>query len=88
VEGEKWAKIPERMLYDRALHASDIRVYGCLERHKNRKTGKCFPSISRISKLIGSSRRRVIENLKNLEKGGFITVRRAVNRSNQYTLFG
>jgi DNA-binding MarR family transcriptional regulator len=81
----RWASIPEPILYDGRLTHESIRIYACLDRHAN-KEGVCWPSITRISKLIHISRPTVIKHLKLLEECCFIAIRRENRKKSIYQL--
>ena len=65
-------------------------VAGCIARHANDKTGLSWPGIGRIVKETGFCRRSVIEAIKELERGGHVSVTRLkvgnTNTSNRYQL--
>jgi len=67
----RFATIPEALLYDTAVPAEAVRVYGVLLRHGS-DPSNCFPSYKRIGKLIGKSARSVPAWVKALEEAGWI----------------
>lgn len=52
------------------LRASDRRVATALIEHFNRKTGRCDPSLERISFLLALSTRTIMRSVKRLEEAG------------------
>jgi predicted transcriptional regulator len=52
------------------LRASDRRVATALIEHFNRKTGRCDPSLERISFLLELSTRTIMRSIKRLEEAG------------------
>ena len=50
-------------------------LYTQILSHRNRKTNKCFPSISVLSKETGISERKISDLIGDLCEGGFLIVR-------------
>ena len=81
-----FAQIPEALIYDKEVSGNAIKVYGCLDRHLNKRTGQCFPGHRRISKLTGLSRSCVQKCLKILGNKGLKIKSGALGYSNSYEL--
>jgi DNA-binding transcriptional ArsR family regulator len=58
------------------LSATEKRVAGAILEHFNRNTRRCDPSINRIARLLGVSRRTVLRAIHRLEKLGLFRKRR------------
>jgi hypothetical protein len=63
------------------LTGTDKRIAAAILEHFNRKTGQCDPSLGRITRLIGVSRRTVIRSLSALVRAGIFYVVRHGGRS-------
>ena len=65
-------------------------VANCIARHANDKTGRCWPGMGTIATETGFCRRAVVKAIKELERGGHVTVSRfkvgKKNRANRYQL--
>ena len=76
--------------YGLPVSAKARAVAGCIANHANTKNGRCFPGMGTIVKETGFSRSSVIRAIKELECGGYITVRRfkvgKKNKTNNYQL--
>ena len=63
---------------------------GCIARHANDKTGLGWPGMGTIATETGFCRRAVVKAIKELERGGHVTVVRSKvgkkNKSNRYQL--
>jgi biotin operon repressor len=81
-----FAQIPEALIYDKEVSGNAIKVYGCLDRHLNKKTGKCFPGHRRISDLTGLSRSCIQRCLKILQNKGLKIRPGEPGYSNNYEL--
>lgn len=57
-----------------------LAVFAKLLRHRNRKTGECFPSIKTIAKTLGADRKTVLRALDKLETAGWLTIIRCKRR--------
>lgn len=51
---------------------------------KNSKTGRCFPSLTHLSNMVGCHRSTVVRAIEELEKIGELQVERQQNKSNRY----
>lgn len=71
INEDRFAPIPEALLYDPDIPAEAVRVYGVLRRHGSDPTN-CFPSHARIAALIGKSPRSVPAWIRALEAGGWV----------------
>ena len=63
------------------LSAADKRVAGAIIDHFNRKTAQCDPSIDRLARLLGCSRRTVIRAVEHLNEVELICCTRHGGRS-------
>lgn len=68
----RFAAIPEELLYDPAIPAEAVRVYGVLVRHGS-DPANCYPGHARIAAFIGKSARSVPAWIKALEDAGWVT---------------
>src|SRR5690606_38090139 len=68
---ERYALIPESLLYDPSIPAEAVRLYGVLRRHGS-DPANCFPSHRRLAELVGRSARSVPAWLRSLEDAGWI----------------
>lgn len=68
---DRFAILPEALLYDPAIPAEAVRVYGVLLRHGSDPTN-CYPSHARIADLIGKSARSVPAWVRALEAAGWV----------------
>ena len=76
----------ENELIDRVDLSFEVKaMYMILARFSD-KEGKCFPSIDRLSEIIGKDKRTVIRYIKKLEEKGLIEKRRRFNKTNIYYL--
>jgi hypothetical protein len=66
---DRFAQIPEWVLYHDELDALDVRVWGVLNRHGDQP----FPGHKRIGQLVGKSTDTVARSLNRLAKVGAIT---------------
>lgn len=82
-----FAPIPEDVLYDLALSAQAVRIYGVLMRY-GLTPGSCFPSHKTIGERVGSSERSVQRPLRELVKAGWITKVRRFNKRGERTSDG
>lgn len=69
------------------ISSSEKLLCIALLRFHNRKSGRCFPGLTRLSESTGMSRKTLIENTKKLEKKKVIKVKKG-NRTkpNEYNL--
>lgn len=70
---------------DSGLTPSARHVALTLSLHMNERGGSCFPSISTLEAETGLSRNTVLTALRQLEAGGWITVKRSERAVNRYT---
>jgi DNA-binding transcriptional MocR family regulator len=70
---------------DSELPPSARHVALTLSLHMNERGGSCFPSISTLEAESGLSRNTVLTALRQLEDGGWITVKRSDRAVNRYT---
>lgn len=82
---EPFARMPVRVVDDDRLSAGAVRAYARLLSYRNRKTGQCNPSLSRLAAKIGCSRDSIIRYLAELETAGYIRIQRRCGRSSSYT---
>lgn len=68
---DRFAPIPEALLYDSSICAEAVRVYGVLRRHGD-DPSNCYPSHARIAQIIGKSPRSVPGWIRQLEAGGYV----------------
>ncbi|AXH75377.1 MAG: helix-turn-helix domain protein [Microviridae sp.] len=57
-----------------------------LAHHLNAGTGKCCPSVTTLAEEAGMKRQTVIDALKTLEAGGWITSRKTAGKATNYVL--
>ncbi len=84
-----FAIIPEWLLYQASEGA--VVTYAILDRHRNEKTGRCAPSITRLAAMAGVSVPTMRRRLSELEKIGAVIVAPTYRpdgsqTSNQYRL--
>ena len=77
-----FAMVPESLLQNDELTASEKIVVTALLLHRNQKSGACYPGIARISRLSSLSVRTVKRVISSLEKKGII------ERKRRFTCFG
>lgn len=68
---DRFALIPEALLYDPAISAEAVRLYGALRRHGS-DPSNCYPSHRRLGDLIGRSPKSVPTWLRQLDEAGWI----------------
>jgi hypothetical protein len=78
-------------VHAKAIGAIGIAIYAVLARYANRRTGECWPAISRIQRTLNLGRSTVKRFLHRLEAAGLITVEERWSEegdrtSNLYTL--
>ncbi|WP_037904797.1 helix-turn-helix domain-containing protein [Sulfitobacter mediterraneus] len=84
---EKWSALKRAAnCNDRRLNATAHVVLFRLLDHQNTKTGQCNPSVARMARDIGVSRRTVNYALTQLEERGLIRRVGRVGQSNQYAV--
>jgi Helix-turn-helix domain len=66
---DRFAIIPEAVLYDVKISANAVRVYGVLDRHAD-GDGGCWPSQARLGELAHLSRRATQQALYELVEAG------------------
>lgn len=71
-----FAMVPESLLQNDGLTASEKIVVTALLLHRNQKSGACYPGIARISRLSSLSIRTVKRVISSLEKKGIIERKR------------
>lgn len=79
-----FAIVPETLLQNDELTASEKIVVTALLLHRNQKNGACYPGIARICKLASLSRVTVLRVLDSLEKKGIIERRRRFTDCGDY----
>lgn len=89
---DKWAAIPEVLLYDPTISAGAVRVYGVLRRHGS-DPENCHPTHRRIAEFIGTSPRSIPAWVRELEEAGWVerfarTTPSGDPDSNGYRVFG
>lgn len=77
--------------YAPQIHGNGFMIFSYLLLRRNAKTGRCYPSLSRIARDLGLDRKTVIKFLKLLEGVGLIRKHATYNggkrSSNQYDIF-
>lgn len=68
---QRFAIIPEELLYDAAIPADAVRLYGALARHGT-DPANCYPSHRRLATLLGKSPRSIPAWIRALEAAGWI----------------
>ena len=76
--------VPETLLQNEDLTASEKIVVTALLLHRNQKSGACYPGLARISKLSSLSRITVLRVLDSLEKKGIIERKRRFTDCGDY----
>lgn len=71
---ERFAKVPEWVLYHPDLSAQDVRVYGALHRHADDGTGRAFPGLARLGDLLGVSESTCSRSVRALAKVGAVDI--------------
>ena len=79
-----FAMVPESLLQNDGLTASEKIVVTALLLHRNQKSGACYPGLARISKLSSLSRMTVFRVLDSLEKKGIIERKRRFTDCGDY----
>lgn len=77
-----WGMVPRRVMLAK-LTNNDRAVYALLATYASRKTREAFPKQSVLGEALGSER-TVRRSVKNLEKAGFLSMRRVKGPSGQY----
>ena len=87
-----FARVPNAVLDHADLDAHELLVYIALLRHRDPKTGRCFPGLQTIADVARVSRKTASRTVKRLEDKGIIKVERVkavgslTNESNRYTV--
>lgn len=68
---DRFAIVPEELLYDAAIPAEAVRVYGVLLRYGS-DPANCYPSHATIAGHIGKSARSVPAWIRTLEEAGWV----------------
>ena len=68
------------------MGASALIVYLWLCFHSHSVHQTCYPSITTLAKMAGTSRRKVVKAIKDLESAGLITIERKLGQVNFYHL--
>ena len=68
------------------MGASTLIVYLWLCFHSHSVHQTCYPSITTLAKMAGTSRRKVVKAIKDLESAGLITIERKLGQVNFYHL--
>lgn len=71
---EPFEMVPHWLLLDTSISANALRIWLVLRKHRNYKTGECWPGRKRLAVLCGVSLSTVTRELANLAKAGAITV--------------
>jgi Helix-turn-helix domain len=81
---ERYARIPEAVLYDGRLSSHAVRVYGVIVRHSG-AGDECWPSQARIGQLAHLKRTATSDAIGELVKAGHVErVRRGRTLTNTY----
>lgn len=78
-------QVPTMDLKSEGLAHIDPYVYACIKKYMNMSTKQSWPSNSTLTKISGLSPKTIIEAIRRLEKGGYISVQREYGKSNVYT---
>jgi len=81
---QRFAVIPEWVLYHPGLDARAVHLYGILARHSDR-SGQAFPSRARLAVLLRCSRDTVDRTLQQLKEGGAVTWERRTDEAGDPT---
>ena len=79
-----FAMVPESLLQNDELTASEKIVVTALLLHRNQKSGACYPGLARIGRLASLSRMTVLRVLDSLEKKGIIERKRRFTDCGDY----
>jgi len=66
------------------LEASDIAVYLAIAKHRNNKTGECYPSITEIAKMTRLNRTTVVRCVARLVEANVITKEYRSGKATRY----
>ena len=72
---EGWTSIPDRLYHCTNINTAAKLVMWTLYRMRDKSTNVCYPTIRQISKQWGLSTKTVSKALKDLEQGGFISIK-------------
>jgi hypothetical protein len=71
-----WAMVPAAAACDRSLgQVTPLHVLTALAKYRNAATGECFPSIGRLARDLGVTRRTIQRHLGALIERGHLLVR-------------
>lgn len=83
-----WTRVPNWLIDDSDLSLQELGVYIVLLRHRDHKTGTCFPGITTIADKARVSRETVKRVIPKLEERGMVRVeRRSSIRENKPNLY-
>jgi hypothetical protein len=83
----RYSSIPDAMLADEALPPTAKLVWIALVSHLREDAVSAWPSIARLARLTGTSRRTAIRAVADLEARGLVEIQRAAGRSSVYSMF-
>lgn len=70
-----YSRVPTRAAADGKISRGGLRLLIALGRFINAATGRAHPGLARLAKEMGTSKRRVVELIGELEAGGYISRR-------------
>ncbi len=79
--------IPEQLLKDPRIDSKSFKVYATLLSFRNRKTGRCFPSMPKIELRAAMCDKSVRSALDNLESSGWIKRLKKKGEVNNYLIY-
>ena len=85
IRTKNWFWIENELVDRIVLSFEEKAMYMILARFVD-KEGKCFPSIEKLSEIIGKDKRTVIRYMKKLEEKGLVEKKRRYNQTNVYCL--
>lgn len=86
-----FTKVPNKLIElseKGKLDCYDIAVYYAIFKHKNQKTGKCYPSIRRLAKILHIDTKTVMKHVKRLKECGIISYTTKRGVGNNYVSVG
>lgn len=69
---DRWARVPEALIYDHRVSGNAVRVYAALSRFGS-TPATCYPKLATIAELIGAKPRSVPAWVRELEAAGWVT---------------
>ena len=76
-------QLPNKEIIDE-ITTQDQLVYVSIKRHQNKETKEAFPSIKKLQEHTGMSKNKISKCINNLEKAGWLIVKRENGKPNVY----